>query len=340
MIAIFEAEAWEKEFLSTHLTGQEIVFVDNVLEQGRDYEEKIFSADILCVFAYSQVTAEILKKFPNLKFIATRSTGYDHIDLSFCKEKGIVVSNVPHYGVHTIAEHTFALILTLSRKIIPSVERTKKGDFSIHDLEGMQLYQKTLGVVGVGNIGSIVAEIAMGFGMQVVAYNHHPDPELEAKGVRFVSLEELLKISDVVTIHVPLVAETKHLINKENIQLMKKGSLLINAARGPIVETEAILDGLQKSILSGVGLDVLEEECNMREERELLSKEFSQTCDLKTQLMDHMLLQRDDVVITPHNAWHSTEALNQILETTVGNIQGFLQGKPENVVLDGTQKPQ
>jgi len=340
MIAIFEAEAWEKEFLSTHLTGQEIVFVDNVLEQGRDYEEKIFSADILCVFAYSQVTAEILKKFPNLKFIATRSTGYDHIDLSFCKEKGIVVSNVPHYGVHTIAEHTFALILALSRKIIPSVERTKKGDFSIHDLEGMQLYQKTLGVVGVGNIGSIVAEIAMGFGMQVVAYNHHPDPELEAKGVRFVSLEELLKISDVVTIHVPLVAETKHLINKENIQLMKKGSLLINAARGPIVETEAILDGLQKSILSGVGLDVLEEECNMREERELLSKEFSQTCDLKTQLMDHMLLQRDDVVITPHNAWHSTEALNQILETTVGNIQGFLQGKPENVVLDGTQKPQ
>lgn len=333
MIAVFEAEAWEKEFLSSRLTGQEIIFVDSVLEQGREYDEKIFNAEIISVFAYSRVNAEILQKFSSLKFISTRSTGYDHIDLEFCKEKGIIVSNVPHYGVHTIAEHTFALILALSRKIVPSIERAKKGDFSIHGLEGMQLYQKTLGVVGVGNIGSIVADIALGFGMKVVAYSHHTDPELESKGVLFMQLEELLKNSDVVSIHVPLVPETKHLINKQNILFMKKGSLLINAARGPIVETEAVLDGLQKGILAGVGLDVLEEECNMREERELLSREFAQTCDLKTQLMDHMLLERDDVIITPHNAWHSTEALNQILETTVGNILGFLQGKPQNVVL-------
>ncbi|MGH7245705.1 MAG: NAD(P)-dependent oxidoreductase, partial [Candidatus Levyibacteriota bacterium] len=289
-IAFFEIEEWEKDFLTKELTGSEVLFTTELLEPGREIDPKLFQADILSTFAYSQVTREMLGKFPNLKYITTRSTGYDHIDLEYCKEKNIQVSNVPHYGVHTIAEHTFALLLALSRKIVPSVERTRKGDFSLTGLNGMQLFGKTLGVIGTGNIGSVVCDIALGLGMKVIAYNHHVDEELAKKGVQFVVLAELLQTADVVTIHIPLLKETEHLINKENILTMKKGSILINAARGGIVETEAILDALEKGILAGAGLDVLEEECNLREERELLSEEFHKTCDLKTQLMDHMLL--------------------------------------------------
>src|SRR5207237_1547826 len=139
-----------------------------------------------------------------------RSTGYDHINIDYCKGKGIVVSNVPAYGVHTIAEHAFSLILALSRKIVPSVERTRKGNFHLQGLQGMELNGKTLGVIGTGNIGNIVCKIGLGFGMKVIAYNRHTDPELEKSGVQFVSLDELLPSSDVVTIHVPLVPETKH----------------------------------------------------------------------------------------------------------------------------------
>jgi D-lactate dehydrogenase len=130
----------------------------------------------------------------------------------------------------------------------------------------------------------------------------------------------------------PLTPETKHLINMQNIEKIKKGAFLINTARGAIVETQAILEGLEKGILGGAGLDVLEEECNIREERELLASKFLESCDLKTQLMDHILLNRDDVIVTPHNAFNSKESMEHILDTTIANIQGFLQGTPQNVV--------
>lgn len=332
VISFFEIEEWEKPFLQQNLQGHEVLFTTELLESGKKYDPKLFTCGILSTFAFSTLTAEVLQKFPNLKFITTRSTGYDHIDLAYCKERGVVVSNVPHYGVHTIAEHAFALLLALTRKIVQSVERTRKGDFSLGGLNGMQLFEKTIGVVGTGNIGSVVADIAMGMGMKVIAYNDHPSAELVAKGVTYLPFEELLKESDVVSLHLPLVDSTKHILNKQNILTMKKDAILINTARGGLVETEAILEGLEKGILAGVGLDVLEEECAMREERELLTQEFNKTCDLKTQLMDHMLLGREDVIITPHNAFHSTESLTQILETTATNIQGFLKGKGENVV--------
>ncbi len=177
-----------------------------------------------------------------------------------------------------------------------------------------------------------MVHIAKGFGMQVVAYSHHVETNLESLGVTFVELPELLQTSDIVSIHVPETEETKHMINKGNVSQFKKGSILINTARGGIVETEAILQGIQDKILAGVGLDVLEEECNIREERELLTKEFLQTCNLKTQLMNHMLLNRPEVIITPHNAFNSKESLEEILQVTEDNINSFLSGNPKNVV--------
>ncbi len=271
-------------------------------------------------------------KLPNLKFIATRSMGFDHIDITACKEKGIVVSYVPSYGAHTVAEHTFALMLAVSRKIVPSVERAKRGDFSSIGLTGFDLFGKTLGVIGTGHIGKNVCELGIAFGMKILAYCHHEDQELCAKGVKYVSLDELLSGSDVVSLHLPHNSETEHIINTRNIEKFKKGAILINTARGALIETKAILEGLEKGILAGAGLDVLEEENALKEEREFLASEHIEKGDIQTQLLDHILLDRNDVVITPHNAFNSIEALQEILETSLGNIKSFLSGAPINLI--------
>ena len=261
IITFFETDAYQREYFEKNIQDHELIFEEETLEPNREFEnKKLFEAEILSVFAFSQVSREVLEKFPNLKFVTTRSAGFDHIDLDYCREKQIKVSNVPAYGMHSVAEHTFALILALSQKIVPSVERTREGDFSLDGLRGFELYGKTLGIVGTGRIGSVVAEIGLGLGMKVIAYNRHEDDELKAKGVEFMSLEELLPRSDVVSLHLPYNKETHHIINSENISNFKKGSILVNNARGGLLETQAILDGLNNGYISAVGLDVLEEE--------------------------------------------------------------------------------
>lgn len=331
-MAIFELEEWEKPYLKEKLSGNDLFFSEDKLT--KESLSQIKDAEILSTFIYSKLSQEILPQLLKLKLIATRSTGFDHIDLDYCRSKNITVCNVLTYGINTIAEHTFSLILALSRKLFPSVERTKRGDFTLDGLRGFELAGKTLGIIGLGHIGKRVAEIAKCFKMKVLVYTRHPTPKLaEQLGITFVELPELLKNSDIVSLHVPLTSETKHLINKNNITLIKKGSILINTARGAVVETEAIVWALEKGILSGAGLDVLDEECALKEERELLTKEFLKTCDLKTQLLNHVLLTKDNVVITPHNAFNSNEALKEILETTVTNITSYLDGNPINVLV-------
>jgi len=332
-IAFFEIDEYQKDYFKKNIQDHELIFEAEALEPDKEYENsQLFEAEILSIFAFSQVNREVLEKFPNLKFVTTRSAGFDHIDLDYCREKGIVVSNVPAYGMHSVAEHTFALILALSQKIVPSVERTREGDFSLDGLRGFELYGKTLGIVGTGRIGSVVAEIGLGLGMKVIAYNRHVDDALLEKGVEFMSLEELLPKSDVVSLHLPYNKETHHIINSENISKFKKGSILVNNARGGLLETQAILDGLNNGYISAVGLDVLEEEPAMREEAELLSVKYLEKNDLKTQLLDHILLNRKEVLITPHNAFNSDEAVQQIMDTTAGNIKSYLDGNPQNRV--------
>ncbi len=327
--SFFEVEDWEKEYLSSKLFSHELFFSSEPLTL--ESLPQVLEANILSTFIYSQLSTPVLSKVPLLKLIATRSTGFDHIDLSYCQKNSITVCNVPTYGVNTVAEHTFSLILALSRKLIPSVEKTRRGDFSLDGLRGFELAGKTLGVVGFGHIGKRVVEIAKNFKLNVLVTTRHSDSKLAQQfGITFVDLETLLKNSDIVSLHMPLTPETTHLLNKENIILMKKRSLLINTARGGVVETEAILWALEKGILAGAGLDVLEEECVLKEERELLTKEFLKTCNLKTQLLNHVLLTKENVIITPHNAFNSHEALVEILKTTVDNIISFLAGNPIN----------
>lgn len=329
-IVCFEINVSDQDFFKQNLTGHEVSFVDGPLSE--ETVDKAQGAEAVVVFIYSSLTKEILDKLLNLRFIATMSTGYDHIDLEECKSRNILVSNVPSYGEVTVAEHTFALILAVSRRIIESYERVKSGYFSPDGLTGFDLNNKTIGVVGVGSIGKNVIKIAKGFGMNVLGYKRSPDPDLEKElGFKIVSLEELLSSSDIVTLHLPYSQETHHLMDEEKFTILKKGAVIINTARGAIIDTKALLSALEKGNLAGAGLDVCEGEPMLREEAQLLSKQFNSE-QMMYVLEEHMLLAHKNVVITPHNAFNSREALRIIQSTTVENINNFSSNSPKNVI--------
>lgn len=329
---IFETADWEKEFLQKNL--QNAVFVQEELkvENSSSYSD----AEIISIFISSKINKEILDKLPNLKLIVTRSTGFDHIDVDYCKSKNIVVSNIPEYGSSTVAEHTFALLLNLTRKIPQAIEQIQRLNFDHSQLKGVDLCDKTIGIIGLGKIGMNVLRIAQGFRMKVLVYARHPDQELAKKeNFEYRELEILLNESDVITLHLPLTSETKHIINKDNIIKFKKGAYLINTARGGLIDTEAILVGLDKGILAGVGLDVLEEEDDLQEEVSLLTRfsgQGGQGIDFKTLLCDHILIRHPKVIVTPHNAFNSQEALERIIKVTIENIKSFIDGKAINTI--------
>lgn len=333
-IAFLGVEKWEEDYLREKLKpvkGLAPVFFSKSLNNS--ILKKISNTNILVVFVWSLVDERTINALPRLKFVSTMSTGFDHIELKVCKEKGIKVSNVPFYGENTVAEHTFALILALSRKIPQSIARTRQGNFTLDGLRGFDLKNKTIGIVGLGHIGSHVAKLAFGFGMNILALDPKKNPALAKKmKIKYVGLDYLLANSDVISLHALYNKQTHHLISKNNIKKIKKGAFLINTARGGLVETEALLLALKKNILAGAALDVLEEECFVKEEKELLTKSFQNTCDLRTVLRNHFLIHNPKVIITPHNAFNSEEALQRILDTTVENIKSFLKGKPINLV--------
>ena len=330
-IAFFEIEDWEKPYLKQKLKGHNLYFSEEHLNEKNAVKVKDF--DIVSVFIYSSINKNVLSKLKKLKLIATRSTGFDHIDLKECKKRGIIVCNVPHYGENTVAEHTFALILNLTRKIHKAWEKTKELDFSQQGLRGIDLSGRTLGVVGVGSIGRHVIRIARGFEMNVIAFDVFENKKLEKElGFKYVNFDYLLKNSDIITLHCPYSKKTHHLLNKKNIKKIKKGALLINTARGALIETDALLKALQKGGLGGAGLDVLEEECYVREDKEVMSRHFPKECDLRIILENHSLAKMGNVIITPHNAFNSVEALQRILDMTIENIKFFLKKKIVNEV--------
>lgn len=330
-IAFFETEPWEKNYLESQLKGFDLIFFEDKLTSLNI--KKISDITILSPFIYSAVDKKFISELKSLKYITTRSTGFDHIDVKSCHGKNILVSNVPTYGENTVAEHTFALILSLSRKIHLSWEQTRRGDFTLGNLRGFDLKGKTLGVVGIGNIGRHVIRMAKGFEMNILAFDIKQDQKFSKKaGFKYAPLDYLFKNSDIITLHLPYNKTTHHLINLKSLKLFKKGCYLINTARGGICDTTALLRGLQQGIFAGLGLDVLEEECFIREERELLSTAFGKACNLKTVLENHILINEPNVIITPHNAFNSKEALTRILDTTINNIKSFAKSKPINLV--------
>ncbi len=330
-ISFFEIKNWEASHVKNCLKEYDFVFSEKILD-----EESVKSAkdsEIISVFIYSKIDRSILDALPKLKLIATRSTGFDHIDLKECKKRNIAVCNVPFYGENTVAEHTFALILSLSRRVHKAYVRVQENDFSIDDnLKGFDLAGKTIGVIGAGHIGLHVIRIAKGFGMNVLAFDSARNNFLaEVMGFKYAPLEEIYKKSDIITLHVPNSKMTHHLINQKAFSKMKKGAILINTARGQVVDTEALIEALDKKILGGAGLDVLEGEELIKEEKQLLY-EKDKTDALAKLIRGHALLKKDNVVFTPHIAFFSQEALVRILDTTMQNIVAFNLKNPQNTI--------
>lgn len=330
-VRIFEAEPWECPGFESLHADHDVQCVEGPLteENAAGFED----VEAISTFLYSKLNGAVLAKLPNLKLIATRSTGYDHIDLDCCRAHGIVVSNVPDYGRNTVAEHVFGLLLTLSHRLFESIDRTRRGDFSLKGLQGFDLYGKTLGVLGTGEIGLCVVRIAHGFGMKVLAFDLQPNEAAAAEmGFDYVDMDTLLSSSDVITLHVPGNEKTRHLISEREFGLMKKGTVLINTARGRVVDVRALVRALAEGQIAGAGLDVLPEEPIVREEAELLRSVYQRTHDLETLLADSIILRLRNVVVTPHSAFNTREAVGRIIEVTAGNILAFAKGAPMNVV--------
>ena len=309
----FAKEEWEIDYVKQRLPGVELV-----VEGDTD-------AEAISVFVNHPVDAAEMDKYPKLKLIATRSTGVDHIDAEEAKKRGIAVASVPGYGAPTVAEFAFALVLALSRKVCDAHKQvTETGSFSQNGLTGFDLAGKTMGIVGVGSIGQHTARIAKGFGMQVLVSDAFKNDALAKEiGFMYAELPELLGASDIISLHVPYMKETHHLINMGNIGQIKKGAYLINTARGAVVETAALVKALEEGILAGAGLDVLEEEGDMQDEMHLLSGLHPKEEELKVVLENHYLIDHPRVIITPHIAFDTREAIERILDTTVENIKSL-----------------
>lgn len=262
----------------------------------------------------AKITDEIMKKCKNLRFVGLFATGYNNIDTKAAAKRGIVVCNVPGYSTNSVAQHTFALILHFACRADDYAASVAQGDwanaktFSYLSFPASELYGKTLGIFGFGTIGKAVAGIALAFGMKVIAVVRHP---AEHEGVEFVSKDELFTRSDYLTLHCPLTDETRHLVNRETLTKMKPSAVIINTARGGVIEEEALTEALNAGKLRGAGIDVLDEE-PMRP--------------------NHPYLTAKNCYITPHVAWASIEARTRLIDLVAKNLEAFQKGSPINKV--------
>lgn len=332
-IVYFYNEDGEVVHVKNALGEQEVVFLKGTPADHPELRDD--TVEVMCVFVNARVGKSVMDRFPKLRHIATRSTGFDHIDLAEAKARGITISSVPAYGQNTVAEFAFGLLLMLSRKLLECAACVRdEGLFSqTEKLRGFDLYGKTIGIVGTGRIGEYMIRQAKGFGMKVVAFDAFPKEALANElGFAYLSFEDLLAQSDVVSFHLPYMKETHHILNRGNIGKMKKGSIVVNTARGGLIETAALAQGLREDILAGVGLDVLEDELYVEDEGQLIFNENPKIEDLKITLENHFIIDHPHAIVTPHNAFNTTEAIERILDTTVENIKAFGRGETMNLV--------
>ncbi|MCX5591849.1 NAD(P)-dependent oxidoreductase [Alcaligenes endophyticus] len=305
----------DKEFntITQPLTddGHELVVHKDGKSDVETLKSRVKDAEVL-VLANMPLKAEVIAAAEKLQYISVAFTGYDHIDLDKCKEKGIKVSNAAGYSTNSVAELTFGLIISLLRSVVPLEKIVREGGtkqgYRQTDLKG-----KTVGVVGTGDIGGTVAELALAFGCKVIAYNRSEKPELIKKGVVYTTLDELLQQSDIVTIHTPLTAETKGLINQEKLELMKSSAVLINTAVGPIVDNAALAQALHNGTIAGAGLDRVDMEPPVP--------------------ADYPILAAPNTVLVPHIGFATEEAMIRRANITFTNISKWKAGAQENVIL-------
>lgn len=282
--------------------------------------------EVVCPFINDDLNAQVLERLAagGTRLIALRSAGYNHVDLAAAQGLGLAVVRVPAYSPHAVAEHAVALVLALNRRLHRAYNRTRDGDFTLHGLTGFDLHGKTVGVIGTGQIGLAFARIMAGFGCQLLAYDPYPNPEMLALGARYVQLPDLLGQARIISLHCPLTAHTRHLINAQSLGQLQPGAMLINTGRGALVDTPALVDALKSGQLGYLGLDVYEEEAQLF---------FEDRSDLP--LQDDVLarlLTFPNVIVTAHQAFLTREALAAIAATTLDNIVRWAAGNPHNLV--------
>jgi D-lactate dehydrogenase len=320
-VALFSVRAFDRDFFdeANDGRGHDLHYLEARLTPATATLAKGFPA--VCAFVNDQLSADVLTilEAGGTRMIALRSAGFNHVDVRKAQELAFTVARVPAYSPHAVAEHTIALMLVLDRKIHRAYTRVRDGNFALDGLLGFDLYGRTVGIVGTGKIGTVVARILLGFGCRVIAYDVAPDDECRAMRVEYVSLDEIWRQSDVITLHTPLTVETRHMIDSKAIARMKPGVMIINTGRGALVDTAAVISGLKSSHIGYLGLDVYEEE-------EALFFE-----DLSSHVIQDdvfaRLLTFPNVIVTAHQAFFTREALRAITQTTLDNISAFEQGR-------------
>ena len=331
-VAFFELEGWEEPRIRSELSGHSLYLSRKplTLEEAKLARD----AEIVSVFIYSRIDRKVLDELPSLRAIVTRSAGIDHIDLNACAERGIEVYNVPDYSPESAAEYAILLAMALARNLHVML-RSDDLRLDAEQVRGWRLAGRTMGVIGTGRIGSHAAKLARALGMRVLAYDLYVNEELaKLHQVEYVDLDTLLSSSDVITIHVPLTQETRHLINRRNVRRIKRGAILINTARGGLVETEALLEALDEGLRAGAALDVFEGEWVLRSDwSELVKSERVNEEELRKAILALRLSRHPRVILTPHVAYNTWEAVEQILTRTINTVSEILSGRrPKNIV--------
>ena len=319
-IAVFSTQKYDREFLSAVPTEHKFIFFEAQL--NNDTVNLTQGFDGVCIFVNDHADSEIITELKNngIKVIALRCAGFNNVDVKAAEKAGIRVVRVPAYSPEAVAEHAVALIMTLNRKTHKAYLRIKENNFSLERLTGFNIYGKTVGVVGTGKIGKAFCKIMLGFGAKVIAYDKFEDEEAKKLGIKYVTFEEVLKNSDIISLHCPLTPETKYMIDWEAFANMKDGVMLINTSRGALINTKDAILELKRGQRGYIGIDVYEQE------EHLFYKDLSENIipdDTIARLMSF-----PNVMMTSHQGFFTKEALTEIAATTVGNIDCVAQGKP------------
>jgi D-lactate dehydrogenase len=316
-VAVFSTKPYDRRFLdrANVKSGHDLSYLEARLTAETTFGAG--GAQAVCAFVNDELNADVLKRLgrQGVRLIALRCAGFNNVDLGCARELGVTIARVPDYSPHAVAEHAVALILALDRKTHRAYARVREGNFSLDGLIGFDLYGRTVGIVGTGKIGTVFARIMAGFGCTVIAHDPKPNADCEAMGVKYLALGDLLRTSDIVSLHCPLTPDTHHLIDGAAVAQLRKGAMLINTSRGAVIDTRAVIKGLKSGKIGSLGLDVYEEEAD------LFFENLSATV-----IQDDVfarLLTFPNVLITGHQAFFTEDALTAIAETTIGNITAF-----------------
>ncbi len=319
-ITCFSTQPYDKEFFNRYNDsfGFELEYFE--VQLNSQTVNLINNSVAVCIFVNDKVDEQLIMQLAEkgVKIIALRCAGFNNVDLAAAKQYNLKVCRVPAYSPEAVAEHAVAMILTLNRKTHKAYNRVREQNFSLNGLLGFNLHEKTIGVIGTGNIGTAFCRNMLGFGCTVLAFDLIANKELEAGGVQFLPLMELLKRADIISLHCPLNSQTKHIINSQTIQMMKKGVMLINTSRGGLIDTQAVINSLKSGQIGYLGIDVYEQE------------EHIFFRDLSNTVIEDDTIQRlmsfSNVLVTAHQAFFTSEALTQITLTTLRNIHELATG--------------